>query len=82
MEILTYQNWSNDIKTSLTDLKSKIDQNEIAKSLYGGFYVWDSKYIENPEIMSSKLHLSMKIGTILDFVCIFLAKKNCGWGRE
>ena len=32
-------------------LKIKIDKNEIAKSLYGGFYVWDSKFIENPEIM-------------------------------
>lgn len=51
MERLTYQTWSDDIKTSLTDLKNRIDLNEISKSLYGGFYVWDSKYIENPEIM-------------------------------
>jgi len=51
MQTLTYQNWSDDIKACLTDLKNQIDQNEISKSLYGGFYVWDSKYIENPEIM-------------------------------
>ena len=51
MENLTYQNWINDIKSNLSNLKIQIDNTEIAKSLYGGFYVWDSKYIENPEIM-------------------------------
>ncbi|WP_445956406.1 hypothetical protein [Yeosuana sp.] len=51
MEKLTYQNWKSDIRENLLNLKIKIDNNEIAKSLYGGFYIWDSKYIENPEIM-------------------------------
>lgn len=51
MEKLTYENWSSDILKTLTEIKNKIDKNEIAKSLYGGFYVWDSKFIENPEIM-------------------------------
>lgn len=51
MKKLTYENWNNDVEETLRELKAKIDQNETAKSLYGGFYVWDSKFIENPEIM-------------------------------
>ena len=51
MQEINYNNWKNDIANKLASLKTKIDQNEIAKSLYGGFYVWDSKFIENPEIM-------------------------------
>lgn len=51
MGTLTYQSWAEDIKENLLRLKNQIDQNDIAKSLYGGFYVWDSKYLENPEIM-------------------------------
>ena len=51
MQELNYKNWKNDIKNKLESLKIKIDKNEISKSLYGGFYVWDSKFIENPEIM-------------------------------
>lgn len=47
----TYQEWVSEVKDVLLGLKKKIDQNEIAQSLYGGFYIWDSKYIENPEIM-------------------------------
>lgn len=51
MENLTYENWTLDIANKLATLKKKIDENAIAKSLYGGFYVWDSKRIKNPEIM-------------------------------
>ncbi len=51
MHELNFKNWTSDISTKLASLKAKIDKNEIAKSLYGGFYVWDSKLIENPEIM-------------------------------
>ena len=51
MSEISYNNWKSDIANKLASLKIKIDQNEIAKSLYGGFYVWDSKFIENPEIM-------------------------------
>ena len=51
MQELNFKNWTNDISTKLASLKAKIDKNEIAKSLYGGFYLWDSKLIENPEIM-------------------------------
>jgi hypothetical protein len=51
MEKLTCQNWTADIKVNLSRLKIKIDNNEVAKSLYGGFYIWDSKFIENPKIM-------------------------------
>jgi hypothetical protein len=51
MQELNYNNWKSDIENKLESLKIKIDKNEIAKSLYGGFYVWDSKFIENPEIM-------------------------------
>lgn len=51
MEKLTYGKWSNEIKKTLSEIKNKIDKNEFAKSIYGGFYVWDSKLIENPEIM-------------------------------
>ena len=51
MKKLRYQNWQSDIRENLLNLKIKIDNNEIAKSFYGGFYIWDSKYIENPEIM-------------------------------
>ena len=51
MQELNFKNWKNDISTKLASLKAEIDKNQIAKSLYGGFYVWDSKQIENPEIM-------------------------------
>jgi hypothetical protein len=51
MENINYQDWVDDIRMNLAILKEQIDDNDIAKSLYGGFYVWDSKYIENPEIM-------------------------------
>jgi len=51
MQDLNLKNWTTDISNKLTALKIKINSNEIAKSLYGGFYVWDSKFIENPEIM-------------------------------
>lgn len=51
MEKLTFKNWTADINEILSNLKEKIDNNLNAKSLYGGFYVWDSKYIANPEIM-------------------------------
>ena len=51
MQEINYNNWKKDIAEKLAFLKIKIDQNDIAKSLYGGFYVWDSKFIANPEIM-------------------------------
>ncbi len=51
MKSISIESWTNDIETYLKKLKEKIDKNEISKSLYGGFYVWDSKYIVNPEIM-------------------------------
>jgi len=51
MQDLNLKNWTTDISNKLAALKIKINSNEIAKSLYGGFYVWDSKFIENPEIM-------------------------------
>tara|TARA_R100000988_G_scaffold52441_1_gene25720 strand:+ start:313 stop:1035 length:723 start_codon:yes stop_codon:yes gene_type:complete len=51
MSNLNINDWSSNIYKELTSLKELIDANEVSKSLYGGFYVWDSKYIENPEIM-------------------------------
>lgn len=51
MNNLSYKNWSSNIQEVLSTIKLKIDGNDIAKSFYGGFYVWDSKYIESPEIM-------------------------------
>lgn len=48
---LNFKNWSNEIDKELKILKSKIDLNDKTKSLYGGFYVWDSKFVQNPEIM-------------------------------
>jgi len=45
------QSWTKDIKKNLSKLKIQLDNNEISKSLYGGFYIWDSKYIESLEIM-------------------------------
>ena len=43
--------WEQNVLENLQNLKTKIDQNEQAKKLYGGFYIWDSKFIENPKIM-------------------------------
>lgn len=43
--------WLKDVKKTLTTLKIKIDENPTSKALYGGFYIWDSKCVKNPEIM-------------------------------
>jgi len=51
MTKLTIETWTANVQAALNDLKSKIDNNDKAKALYGGFYIWDSKLIENPEIM-------------------------------
>lgn len=51
MKNINFKNWTTDVSNKLTSLKTKIDSKETAKSLYGGFYVWDSKFILNPEIM-------------------------------
>ncbi|OAD90897.1 hypothetical protein A7A78_13160 [Aequorivita soesokkakensis] len=46
-----FKNWEKDVLKGLEAQKKIIDQNEQAQHLYGGFYIWDSKYILNPEIM-------------------------------
>lgn len=51
MKNTKFTEWEQNVLENLQNLKTKIDQNEQAKKLYGGFYIWDSKFIENPEIM-------------------------------
>jgi hypothetical protein len=46
-----FNEWKANVKAELESLKAEIDNNETAKSLYNGFYVFDSKFIENPKIM-------------------------------
>ncbi|MCB9302622.1 MAG: hypothetical protein H6566_18425 [Lewinellaceae bacterium] len=46
-----YSKWEKEVLESLEALKEELDQNPKAKGLYNGFYVWDSKFIEKPEIM-------------------------------
>jgi hypothetical protein len=46
-----YTSWEQKVSDYLHQLKSELDKNETAKSLYNGFYVWDSKFIERPKIM-------------------------------
>ena len=46
-----FNEWKAKVKAELEILKAEIDNNETAKSLYNGFYVFDSKFIENPKIM-------------------------------
>jgi len=48
---MNYNNWEKQVQHSLEKLKTKLDQNSISKELYNGFYIWDSKYRSNPEIM-------------------------------
>jgi len=51
MENTKFIEWEQNVLENLQHLKTKIDKNEQAKKLYGGFYIWDSKFIENPKIM-------------------------------
>ena len=46
-----YSSWELEVSESLRLLKKELDKNQEAKELYNGFYVWDSKFIEKPEIM-------------------------------
>jgi hypothetical protein len=46
-----YTAWERKVSDYLHQLKSELDENETARSLYNGFYVWDSKFIERPKIM-------------------------------
>ena len=46
-----YTKWEADVLKGLKAVKEKLDKNEQSKSLYHGFYIWDSKFIEEPEIM-------------------------------
>lgn len=46
-----YSNWQNNVQQYLSELKNRIDNNEEARALYKGFYVWDSKLTFDPEIM-------------------------------
>jgi hypothetical protein len=48
---LTYENWILKVKPWLHSLKEKLDANELARELYNGFYIWDSKFIQNPQLM-------------------------------
>ena len=43
-----YENWNDEILQTLTKLK-EIDNNPIYKSLFGGFYIFDSNYILTPD---------------------------------
>ena len=47
----TIENWTKEVKHYLENIKELLDQNEEAKKLYNGFYIWDSKLIYNPKIM-------------------------------
>lgn len=51
MKSESFKEWEQDVYENLQKLKGEIDKNVQAKKLYGGFYIWDSKYIEEPEIM-------------------------------
>jgi len=46
-----FKDWEKNVLKGLEAQKKNIDLNEQAKNLYGGFYVWDSKFILSPEIM-------------------------------
>jgi hypothetical protein len=47
----TIEEWEKDVKSYLISIKELLDNNEEAKNLYNGFYIWDSKLIYNPKIM-------------------------------
>jgi len=51
MKSKEYLDWERNVIKGIRNQKEKIDKNELSKSLYGGFYIWDSKFIQNPEIM-------------------------------
>lgn len=46
-----YIKWEKQVRDALQELKKDLDENEMAKSLYNGFYIWDSKFIVEPEVM-------------------------------
>ena len=37
----TIENWTKEVKHYLENIKELLDQNEEAKKLYNGFYIWD-----------------------------------------
>lgn len=48
---MQYNKWEENVKKSTEELKIRLDENQKCKELYNGFYIWDSKFVENPEIM-------------------------------
>ena len=47
----TIEVWEKKVSTYLNNLNKTLLENEQTKGLYNGFYVWDSKIIQNPKIM-------------------------------
>lgn len=48
---MNYLNWQKDVEEFNIKLKTEIDKNINAHKFYNGFYVWDSKVVQNPDIM-------------------------------
>lgn len=48
---MNYKKWEIDVLENLKKYQNLIQENELAKDLYNGFYIWDSKLIYNPQFM-------------------------------